>query len=59
MNDSRRFSKRADEQGQKIEAGGKSTQPIGCPGIGHGAGNTLHSRIKAISPNLLKFLKKQ
>ena len=59
MNDSRRFSKRADEQGQKIEAARKSTQPIGCPGIDHAPGNTLHSRIKAISPNLLKVLKKQ
>jgi hypothetical protein len=59
MDDSRRFSKRADEQRQKVEAAGKSSQPIGCPGIDDAPGNTLHSRIKAISPNLLKVLKKQ
>jgi len=59
MNDSRRFSKRADEQGQKIEAAGKQTEPRGCLGIDHTAGNTLHSRIRAISPNLLKVLRKK
>jgi hypothetical protein len=59
MNDSRKFSKKASGQGEKIEAGVKPTEPIGCPGIHPAPGNTLHSRIRAISPNLLKMLKKQ
>jgi hypothetical protein len=59
MNDSQKFSKRASGQGEKTEAAATQTEPIGCPGIGHTPANTLHSRIKAISPNLLKVLKKQ
>lgn len=59
MNDSQTFSRRASGQGDKIETEGKRTEPTGCPGIDHGPGSTLHSRIRAISPNLLKVLRKK
>jgi hypothetical protein len=59
MNDSRKFSKKGSGQGEKIEAAVTPTEPIGCPGTHHAPGSTLHSRIRAISPNLLKILKKQ
>ena len=59
MNNSRKTSKKTSKQGEKIEAAGKPAESIGCPGIHHAPGSTLHSRIRAISPHLLKILKKQ
>jgi hypothetical protein len=59
MNDSRKVSKKVSKQGKKIEAAGKPEESTGCPGIHHAPGNTLHSRIRAISPHLLRILKKQ
>jgi|GEM_PF-1434463 len=59
MNNLRKVSKEASRQGEKIEAAGKPEESIGCPGIHNGPANTLHSRIKRISPHLLKILKKQ
>jgi hypothetical protein len=59
MNNWRKVSKEASKQGEKIEAVGKQEESIGCSGIHNGAGSTLHSRIKGISPQLLKILKKQ
>jgi hypothetical protein len=59
MNNWRKVSKEASGQGEKIETAGKPEKSIGCPEIHNGAGSTLHSRIKGISPHLLKILKKQ
>ena len=59
MNNSLKVSKKVSKQGKKIEAAGKPEEPTGCSGIHHAPGNTLHSRIRAISPNLLRILKKQ
>jgi len=59
MNNSRKFLKKASKQGEKIEAAGKPEESTGCSGIHHAPGSTLHSRIRAISPHLLKILKKQ
>ena len=59
MNNSRKVSKKVSRQGEKIEAAGKPEESTGCPGIHSGTGNTLHSRIRAISPHLLRILKKQ
>ncbi|MGB7063060.1 MAG: hypothetical protein WBF13_12000 [Candidatus Zixiibacteriota bacterium] len=59
MNNSRKVSKKVSSQGKKIEAAGKPAESTGCPGIHHAPGSTLHSRIRAISPHLLRILRKQ
>lgn len=59
MNNWRKASKETAEKVEKIKTVGKQEESIGCPGIHNGGGSTLHSRIKGISPQLLKILKKQ
>jgi hypothetical protein len=59
MNNSRKVLKSVSKQGKKIEAAGKLAESTGCSGIHRAPGSTLHSRIRAISPHLLRILKKQ
>lgn len=59
MNNSRKVLRRTGKSGEGVKAQAKPAGDVSCSGIDAGAGSTLHSRIKGISPQLLKILKKQ
>ncbi len=59
MNNPGKDSKKKLRQVEKIKTAGKSEESIDCLGIHKNAGSTLHSRIREISPHLLRILKRK
>ena len=59
MNNPGKDSSKPFRQKEKIEASGKSEESFDYLAIHKNAGNTLHSRIREISPQLLRILKRK
>jgi hypothetical protein len=58
MNNRRKDSGKPFRCGEKIETSGKSEESCDCLAIHKNGGSTLHSRIREISPQLLRILKR-
>ena len=59
MNHWRKASEEKFKSARSTDGARKPKGRMGCLGIHDGAENSLHSRIKKITPQLLKILKRQ